>query len=81
MFLFSALDLVPDAEKHALFYSVVQAICYIFCFKHRSLLSTEAEREQIKQLNFERIIHSSLNPLKVRCSLLESRFSLLCCIC
>ena len=68
-FLFSPLSLLgkpPDAEVHALFYSVCQSIFYIYCFKHPQLLDSDRGREHFKQLHLERIIESSLNPFKVR---------------
>jgi len=55
---------MPDAEKHALFYSVCQSLFYLFCFKGRLLLEAGA-KSFLKQLSIHRIIHSNLNPLKV----------------
>lgn len=72
----------PDVVWHAPFYSLCQAVFYLFVFRHKKLLEAEGggrEREGwflkcsrlhvgihfVRQLNFDRIISSKLNPLKV----------------
>ncbi|XP_031574180.1 RNA polymerase I-specific transcription initiation factor RRN3-like [Actinia tenebrosa] len=55
----------PDAARHGPFYSVCQALFYMFVFRHRSLLDLEDGHKFLRRLNFERIITSRLNPLKV----------------
>ena len=34
----------PDADKYSVFYSLCQAVFYVFVFKHRSLLEMEGGR-------------------------------------
>jgi RNA polymerase I-specific transcription initiation factor RRN3 len=48
---------------HPAFYYLCQTVFYIFNFHHKTLL--DADRNFILQLNFERIISSKLNPLKM----------------
>ncbi|KAL6042109.1 DNA independent RNA polymerase I transcription factor, partial [Balamuthia mandrillaris] len=55
---------IPDAELHALFYSVCQAIFYAVCFKHSAFLLTEDAKQHFASLQLEDIIESSLNPFK-----------------
>lgn len=59
--------LAPDATRHALFYAVVQSICYIFCFKHHILFEfmDHVSRDFVRGLTLDRIVHSPLNPLKL----------------
>jgi hypothetical protein len=65
---------MPDAEKHALFYSVCQSLFYLFCFKGRLLLEAGA-KSFLKQLPIHRIIHSNLNPLKMCLPIVVREFS------
>jgi RNA polymerase I-specific transcription initiation factor RRN3 len=55
---------LPDAEAHALFYSIAQAIFYVVCFKYKILLQTEEARRNFRQLYLDKIIWSRLNPFK-----------------
>ncbi|ORX89719.1 RNA polymerase I-specific transcription initiation factor RRN3 [Basidiobolus meristosporus CBS 931.73] len=59
----------PDAERFSVFYAVTQAILYVFCFRWKDLVDDTAENG-IRQWhgglgNFQRIIMSRFNPLKV----------------
>lgn len=55
----------PDIRQHGPFYSLCQAVFYIFVFRHKALLEMEGGIHFLRQLNFERVISSRLNPLKV----------------
>eukprot|EP01130_Rhizamoeba_saxonica_P018354 TRINITY_DN914_c0_g1_i4.p1 TRINITY_DN914_c0_g1~~TRINITY_DN914_c0_g1_i4.p1 ORF type:complete len:528 (-),score=91.42 TRINITY_DN914_c0_g1_i4:110-1693(-) len=52
----------PDAERHAVFYSVCQAALYVICFK-QDLLSNNFDHGFMKNLRIQRVLESSLNPL------------------
>lgn len=54
-----------DINKHGHFYSLCQATFYIFVFCHSKLLEEEDGVNLVRRLNFERIVTSRLNPLKV----------------
>ncbi|CAO3563500.1 unnamed protein product [Mortierella alpina] len=41
-------NVVPDAERYAVFYAVVQALMYIFCFRWRVLVLGESKSESHK---------------------------------
>eukprot|EP01135_Chromosphaera_perkinsii_P005508 Nk52_evm57s352 gene=Nk52_evmTU57s352 len=56
---------VISVQKHILFYSVCQAVLYIFCFRHREFLSSTAGINYVLKLGFDRLISCNLNPLKV----------------
>ncbi|KAK3717337.1 hypothetical protein QZH41_011568, partial [Actinostola sp. cb2023] len=66
----------PDAARHGPFYSVCQALFYMFVFRHRSLLELEDGHKFIRRLSFERIITSRLNPLKVCLTTIVNLFAL-----
>ena len=38
----------PDSDKHILFYLVVQAVLYIFCFRNKDILDTVIEENEVK---------------------------------
>lgn len=54
----------PDISLHGPFYSVCQASFYVFAFRHKELLEMPQGYTVVKSLNFERIVASSLNPLR-----------------
>ena len=68
--------ILPDSQRHSLFYSVCQALFYVFCFRHPLLLlQNEDEDDKVGgdfmkmfklKTRFERIINCKLNPLLVR---------------
>ncbi|KAJ1968518.1 DNA independent RNA polymerase I transcription factor [Dispira parvispora] len=87
---------IADPERHAVFYAVVQALMYIFCFRWRELLEREPSDDpnggeedglvmhstngapqrwcpELKHL--QRIVLSSLNPLKVCSSAVAQQFA------
>lgn len=68
----------PSAAHHALFYAVAQAVFLIFCFRWRDLqvddelemddlgIDTMSHKKWIPKLDImQRVVSSSLNPLKV----------------
>lgn len=56
-----------DVAIHGPFYSACQAVFYTFVFRHKQLLSGNLREglRYIQSLNFERIVMSQLNPLKI----------------
>ncbi|XP_006872017.1 PREDICTED: RNA polymerase I-specific transcription initiation factor RRN3 [Chrysochloris asiatica] len=56
-----------DVALHGPFYSACQAVFYTFVFRHKQLLSGNLKEglRYLQGLNFERIVMSQLNPLKV----------------
>uniref|UniRef100_A0A2K5MXX1 RRN3 homolog, RNA polymerase I transcription factor n=1 Tax=Cercocebus atys TaxID=9531 RepID=A0A2K5MXX1_CERAT len=56
-----------DVALHGPFYSACQAVFYTFVFRHKQLLSGNLKEglRYLQSLNFERIVMSQLNPLKV----------------
>jgi len=81
-----------DVQQHGPFFSLCQAVFYVFAFRHKELLESHRGKcsssmtrwmpnvclvmdsfllfsvglDFLRRLNFERIITSRLNPLKVR---------------
>ncbi|XP_073915051.1 RNA polymerase I-specific transcription initiation factor RRN3 isoform X2 [Castor canadensis] len=56
-----------DVSLHGPFYSACQAVFYTFVFRHKQLLSGNLKEglRYLQSLNFERIVMSQLNPLKI----------------
>ncbi|XP_058894311.1 RNA polymerase I-specific transcription initiation factor RRN3 isoform X1 [Kogia breviceps] len=56
-----------DVALHGPFYSACQAVFYTFVFRHGQLLSGNLKEglRYLQSLNFERIVMSQLNPLKI----------------
>jgi RNA polymerase I-specific transcription initiation factor RRN3 len=54
----------PDTVRHGLFYAVAQASIYVLTFQHERLFHV-VDSGYLKTLNLNRIVYSSLNPLKV----------------
>ena len=44
---------------NSIFYTAVQALCHMFCYRH-----TECSKPLIEEINFGGLVHSTLNPLK-----------------
>lgn len=55
----------PDVGKYGPFYSVCQALFYMFIFHHKQLLDREEGLKYLRRLNLERIVTCRMNPLKV----------------
>lgn len=55
----------PDASRYGPFYSVCQALFYMFIFRHKQLLELEEGLKYIRRLNMDRIVTCKMNPLKV----------------
>jgi hypothetical protein len=53
-----------NVAGHAVFYTVCQAMMYMFCFRHKALLDT-CGLTWVRRLRFSKIVSSNLNPLKV----------------
>ncbi|XP_044515153.1 RNA polymerase I-specific transcription initiation factor RRN3 isoform X2 [Gracilinanus agilis] len=56
-----------DVALHGPFYSACQAVFYTFIFRHKQLLDGNLRKglAYLQSLNFERIVMSQLNPLKI----------------
>nr|BAT46604.1 RRN3 RNA polymerase I transcription factor homolog [Tokudaia muenninki]BAT46632.1 RRN3 RNA polymerase I transcription factor homolog [Tokudaia muenninki]BBG62311.1 RRN3 RNA polymerase I transcription factor homolog [Tokudaia muenninki] len=56
-----------DVALHGPFYSTCQAVFYTFVFRHKQLLRGNLKEglRYLQSLNFERIVLSLLNPLKI----------------
>ncbi|XP_036164627.1 RNA polymerase I-specific transcription initiation factor RRN3 isoform X1 [Myotis myotis] len=56
-----------DVALHGPFYSACQAVFYTCVFRHKQLLSGNLKEglRYLQSLNFERIVMSQLNPLKI----------------
>ncbi|XP_029326598.1 RNA polymerase I-specific transcription initiation factor RRN3 [Mus caroli] len=56
-----------DVALHGPFYSACQAVFYTVVFRHKQLLSGNLKEglQYLQSLNFERIVLSQLNPLKI----------------
>uniref|UniRef100_A0A667HV22 RRN3 homolog, RNA polymerase I transcription factor n=1 Tax=Lynx canadensis TaxID=61383 RepID=A0A667HV22_LYNCA len=67
-----------DVALHGPFYSACQAVFYTFVFRHKQLLSGNLKEglTYLQSLNFERIVMSQLNPLKI---CLPSVVNFFCC--
>lgn len=53
-----------DPRVHAPFYSLCQAVFYVFAFRSKALLESADGFDFLRKLNFERLITCPLNPLK-----------------
>lgn len=76
-YLASYEESVCVVEKHAAFYSVSQAIFYIFCFRHEMLLQNVEAKIKI-QMSLTKIISSVLNPLKICNNSVVNEFARIC---
>lgn len=54
-----------DISQHGSFYALCQAAFYTFVFRHRQLLDSREGADFVKKLNFDRVVSSKLNPLKM----------------
>jgi len=65
----------PDLTHHGPFYSVCQALFYIFCFKHNDIIAMPNGHKWAEALNLQRLITSKLNPLRVCVPIIVKTFS------
>ena len=68
----------PDILAHSLFYSLAQALLYIFVFRHRLLVELPNGMELINSLKLQNIVFSKLNPLKVCLPTITDMFAGIC---
>ncbi|XP_013415248.1 RNA polymerase I-specific transcription initiation factor RRN3 [Lingula anatina] len=54
-----------DVQHHGPFYSVCQAVFYVFVFRHKEMLELKKGYKFAESLNFQTIVTSRLNPLRV----------------
>ncbi|KAK7111666.1 RNA polymerase I-specific transcription initiation factor RRN3-like [Littorina saxatilis] len=64
-----------DLAHHAPFYAVSQAVFYVFCFRNQQLLDGEKGYKWAESLNFQRLVSSKLNPLKICLPLVCTTFA------
>eukprot|EP00002_Diphylleia_rotans_P028018 TRINITY_DN5648_c0_g2_i1.p1 TRINITY_DN5648_c0_g2~~TRINITY_DN5648_c0_g2_i1.p1 ORF type:complete len:657 (+),score=134.53 TRINITY_DN5648_c0_g2_i1:52-2022(+) len=70
---------MTDIEQHGIFYSVCQAIFYMFCFRGESILEEfEDPKEYFDTLDIRKIVESKHNPLKVCLSSVVNEFVRIC---
>nr|KAG5709697.1 hypothetical protein BaRGS_027722 [Batillaria attramentaria] len=58
-------SLHADLAHHSPFYAVCQAVFYVFCFRNQELLDLRKGYKWAKSLNFQHIVMSQLNPLRI----------------
>ena len=68
----------PDVIAHGTFYSLAQALFYIFVFRHKLILDLPNGIHFINSLTMQNIIFSKLNPLKVCLSTITEMFAGIC---
>ena len=70
----------PDVITHGIFYSLAQALFYIFVFRHKLILDLPNGNgiQFINSLTMQNIIFSKLNPLKVCLSTITEMFAGIC---
>ncbi|GFN78288.1 RNA polymerase i-specific transcription initiation factor rrn3-like [Plakobranchus ocellatus] len=71
----SDFGLSADIEHHGPFYSVCQSAFYIFCFMHNSFMHSKEGHRWGESLNFQRVITSKLNPLRVCMPIVAKTFA------
>ncbi|XP_064636420.1 RNA polymerase I-specific transcription initiation factor RRN3-like [Lineus longissimus] len=64
-----------DVVHHGPFYSVCQAIFYIFIFRHKEFLAEEDGMKFCASLNFQTIVTCRLNPLRICLPVVVKTFS------
>ncbi|KAK3089023.1 hypothetical protein FSP39_000198 [Pinctada imbricata] len=57
--------LYPDIAHHGPFYAVCQAVFYVFVFRNKEIFETKKGYKWAESLNFQRIVTSRLNPLRI----------------
>ncbi|MCO5571465.1 hypothetical protein L7F22_025205 [Adiantum nelumboides] len=57
--------LTVDAGVHGVLYSACQAIMYVLCFRMKTLLDDQSEREMLYKLPLDDLLRHTLNPLKL----------------
>ncbi|XP_041363229.1 RNA polymerase I-specific transcription initiation factor RRN3-like [Gigantopelta aegis] len=61
----SADAVQADITRHRPFYSACQAVFYVFCFRQKEIFEMKKGYKWAESLNFQRIVTSRLNPLRV----------------
>ncbi|KAI6651670.1 RNA polymerase I-specific transcription initiation factor RRN3 [Oopsacas minuta] len=74
----AGISTCPDVIAHGTFYSLAQALFYIFVFRHKLLFDLPNGIEFINSLTLQNIIFSKLNPLKVCLSTITDMFAGIC---
>lgn len=66
---------MADVTHHGPFYSVCQSVFYVFAFRQREILETKKGLKWAASLQFQHLIQSRLNPLKVCLPLVVKTFA------
>ncbi|KAH3861210.1 hypothetical protein DPMN_024137, partial [Dreissena polymorpha] len=69
---------MADLVHHAAFYSVCQAVFYVFAFRQKELFETKKGLKWAENLQIQHLVHSRLNPLKICLPLVVKTFSAIC---
>lgn len=64
-----------DVNHHGPFYSVCQAVFYVFVFRSKEIFETKKGHKWAESLNFQRIVTSRLNPLRICLPVIVKTFS------
>ncbi|XP_074647200.1 RNA polymerase I-specific transcription initiation factor RRN3-like [Tubulanus polymorphus] len=71
----SSYSVVVDVTRHRTFYSVCQALFYIFIFRHKEILQSQKGYKFSLNLNLQAIVTCRLNPLKICLPVIVKTFS------
>ncbi|XP_053392781.1 RNA polymerase I-specific transcription initiation factor RRN3-like [Mercenaria mercenaria] len=66
---------MADVVHHGPFYSVCQSVFYVFAFRQKEIFETKAGLKWAKSLQFQHLVQSRLNPLKVCLPLVVKTFA------
>ncbi|KAF7638311.1 hypothetical protein Mgra_00002284 [Meloidogyne graminicola] len=50
--------------QHGIFFSIVQALLFVFCYRHEELNKKENALKEVYSWNLDKIVFNSLNPLQ-----------------
>ncbi|KAK3586143.1 hypothetical protein CHS0354_033267 [Potamilus streckersoni] len=64
-----------DITHHGPFFAVCQSVFYVFVFRNKDLMEMKKGYKWVESLNFQRIITSRLNPLRVISPLIVKTFA------
>lgn len=66
---------MADVVHHGPFYSVCQAVFYVIAFRQKEIFETKAGLKWAQSLQFQHLVQSRLNPLKVCLPLVVKTFA------
>ncbi|XP_052818391.1 RNA polymerase I-specific transcription initiation factor RRN3-like [Mya arenaria] len=71
-------SVMADIKHHGPFYSVCQAVFYVFAFRQKEMFETRKGLKWAENLQIQHLIQSRLNPLKVCLPLIVKTFASIC---